>query len=129
MRNTKQKDIILSMLRKLDSHPNADELFRYIHEEHAQVGVATVYRNLGKLAQKGLIRKIEGLNGSSHYDWNTEPHYHFFCNCCGKIHDVVHEIAPDLTARAEQVTGCKILSLDITFRGLCRECEEHSKTA
>ena len=44
MRNTKQKDIVLNTLRKLDSHPSADELYKYIHEEHAEIGVATVYR-------------------------------------------------------------------------------------
>ena len=129
MRNTKQKDIILNSLRKMDIHPTADELYKYIHEEHAEIGVATVYRNLSKLTEKGEIRKISGLDGSSHYDWNLEPHYHFFCNCCGKIHDVTQAIAPDLIARAECVTDCKILSLEITFRGLCKECEEHLKTA
>ena len=80
MRNTKQKDVILNALRKLETHPSADELYKYIREEHAEIGVATVYRNLGKLAENGEIRKITGLDGSSRYDWNLEPHYHFFCN-------------------------------------------------
>lgn len=123
MRNSKQKDIVLNTLRSLNTHPSADELYKYIHEEHAEIGVATVYRNLNKLAENGEIRKISGLDGSSHYDWNIEPHYHFICNCCGKIHDITYAIAPDLIARAECVTDCKIQSLEITFRGLCRECQ------
>lgn len=129
MRNTKQKDIVLSSLRKIGTHPSADELYKYIHEEHAEIGVATVYRNLNKLAENGEIRKINGLDGSSHYDWNLEPHYHFICKCCGKIHDITYAIAPDLIARAECVSGCKILELEITFKGLCKECENHLKTA
>lgn len=129
MRNSKQKDIVLSSLRKIGTHPSADELYKYIHEEHAEIGVATVYRNLNKLAENGEIRKINGLDGSSHYDWNLEPHYHFICKCCGKIHDITYAIAPDLIARAECVSGCKILELEITFKGLCKECENHLKTA
>lgn len=124
MRNTKQKDIVLNSLRSLNTHPSADELYQYIHEEHAEIGVATVYRNLNKLAEKGEIRKVSGLDGSFHYDWNVEPHYHFICNCCGKIHDITYAIAPDLIARAECVTDCKIQALEITFRGLCKECQQ-----
>lgn len=128
MRNTKQKDIILNTLRSLHTHPSADELYQYIHEEHAEIGVATVYRNLNKLAEKCEIKKVTGLDGSSHYDWNIEPHYHFICNCCGKIHDITNAIAPDLIARAECVTDCKILALEITFRGLCKECQQKHVT-
>ena len=129
MRNSKQKDIVLSSLRKIGTHPSADELYKFIHEEHAEIGVATVYRNLNKLSENGEIRKINGLDGSSHYDWNLEPHYHFICKCCGKIHDITYAIAPDMIARAECVSGCKILELEITFKGLCKECENHLKTA
>ena len=33
-------------------------------------------------------------------------------------------ISADLIAKAEEFTDCKITSMDITFRGLCRTCED-----
>ena len=124
MRNSKQKEIILRALREHCVHPTAEELYKYIHTEHADIGVATVYRNLNKFAESGIIRKIIGLDGSSHFDSCTEPHYHFICNCCGQIYDIPGRIGMDLIAKAEEFTDCKITSMDIAFRGLCRACEE-----
>ena len=124
MRNSKQKDIILRALDEYKIHPTAEELYKYIHKEHSEIGVATVYRNLNKFAEKGIIRKIIGLDGSSHFDSCVEPHYHFICGCCGKIYDIPMDIGKDLIAKAEEFTDCKITSMDITFRGLCRKCED-----
>ena len=104
MRNSKQKDIILRALDEHRIHPTADELYKYIHQEHSEIGVATVYRNLNKLAEKGIIKKIIGLDGSSHFDSCTEPHYHFMCSGCGKIYDIPGDIGKDLIAKAEEFT-------------------------
>ena len=124
MRKSRQKEIILHALDEHKVHPTAEELYKYIHLEHAGIGVATVYRNLNKFAEKGIIRKITGLDGSSHFDSCLEPHYHFICSCCGKICDVPINIGKDFIAKAEEFTDCKITSMDITFRGLCRKCED-----
>ena len=124
MRNSKQKDIILLALDEYRIHPTAEELYKYLHQKHSDIGVATVYRNLNKFAEKGIIRKIIGLDGSSHFDSCLEPHFHFICSCCGKIYDIPINIGSDLIAKAEEFTDCKITSVDITFRGLCKKCEE-----
>ena len=124
MRNSKQKDIILHALDKHRAHPTAEELYKYIHQEHSDIGVATVYRNLNKFTEKGVIRKIIGLDGASHFDSCMLPHYHFICDCCGKIYDIPMNISADLIAKAEEYINCKISTVDMTFRGLCKECEE-----
>ena len=123
MRNSKQKEIILRALKQYCVHPTADELYKYIHNDYSDIGLATVYRNLNKFAEKGIIRKIMGLDGSSHFDSCIEPHYHFICDCCGNIYDIPGNIAQDLIVKAEEFTDCKITSMDIMFRGLCRTCE------
>jgi Fur family peroxide stress response transcriptional regulator len=124
VRNSKQKEIVLRALDVYRVHPTAEELYKYIHQEYSDIGVATVYRNLNKLAEKGIIRKIIGLDGSSHFDSCIEPHFHFICSCCGKIYDVPDNVGTDLIAKAEEFTDCKITSMDITFRGFCRNCAE-----
>ena len=125
MRNSRQKDIIIEALCEYDIHPTADELYKFICKKHPDIGVATVYRNLNKFALSGKINKIIGVDGLARFDYNTEPHFHFSCNCCGRIHDITKEIAPTLIKEAEKVSNCKIFSLEITFKGLCKECQEH----
>lgn len=126
MRNSKQKDIVLQALSEYRVHPTAEDLYKYIHQKYYDIGVATVYRNLNKLFEKGIIRKITGIDGSSHYDNCIEPHHHFICNYCGKIYDIPSNICEDLIAKAEEFTDCKIISMDMTFRGFCKSCEKEN---
>lgn len=129
MRNSKQKNIIFETLCEFDIHPTADELFQFVHKKDSSIGVATVYRNLNKFAQSGKIKKFIGVDGLTRFDYNTEPHFHFSCDCCGRIHDITNQIAPDIIKKAEAISNCKIYSLEIVFRGLCKKCQElHSET-
>ena len=60
------------------------QVTEYLHKkiledkEDLKIGIATVYRNLNQLSENGTIKRIEGLDGSVHYDHNTHMHYHFF---------------------------------------------------
>lgn len=128
MRNTRQKDIIYSALCEYCVHPTADELFQHIHKTYSDIGVATVYRNLNKMAESGKIKKLVDLAGVARYDSVTKPHFHLYCDCCGGVHDIMEDIGSDLVKRAEQDYDCKILSLEISFRGLCRKCQEHLRS-
>ena len=59
-----------------------------MRKELPNISLATVYRNLNQLAEAGLIRKVEGLDGSVHFDHNTHNHYHFVCIKCNKFTNV-----------------------------------------
>ena len=128
MRNTRQKDIIYSALCEYCVHPTADELYQYIHQQYSDIGVATVYRNLNKMAESGKISKLVDFAGVARYDSKITPHFHLYCECCGGVHDIMEDIGSDLIKRAEQDYGCKILSLEINFRGLCKECQGHERS-
>jgi Fur family peroxide stress response transcriptional regulator len=83
-----------------------------------------VYRNLNSLAEEGVIKKIDGLDNSAHFDHNTHKHYHFICDNCKRIFDVTYNVAEDVDVKAEEETGFKITGHDITFHGLCNKCKE-----
>ena len=126
MRNSKQKDIVYSTLCENRIHPTADELFSIIKEKQAEVGVATVYRNLSKLADIGKIRKITGLDGVAHYDSRLDSHYHFICEVCGCIRDI-EESELGFVGKTNLLQDCRITSVDITLRGFFSFCEELMK--
>jgi len=71
------------------------------------------------MAKKGMIKKIEGLEQSVHYDHNTHEHYHFICDNCRKVYDIDASInyvgeQPDFTVQG----------YDIAFHGLCKMCQQ-----
>ena len=123
MNYSRQREIILETLKENVVHPAAEYLYEKVHKKDENISLATLYRNLNKLADEGIIKKIDGLELSSHYDHNTFEHYHFICEKCGKVFDVDCNIAPEVVSKTEEETGFKINGHDIIFHGLCRECK------
>ena len=60
-RNTKQKEIILNTLRQMHSHPTIMDLYEQVQKVDSSIGHATVYRNVSKLVEEGLVMKIQRM--------------------------------------------------------------------
>ena len=123
MKYSKQREHILKTLRENVIHPTADEIYALARKGMPSLSLATVYRNLNRLAAAGTIRSIRGLDGSVHFDHNVEKHYHFICTKCNKVYDVPHDITPDLAVRLLEKTGMETESYDIVFKGICHNCK------
>ena len=126
MNYSKQRELALKVLQKNMCHPTADFVYKQKRKDLPNISLATVYRNLNQLAEAGLIRKVEGLDGSVHFDHNTHNHYHFVCIKCNKVYDVSCEVAPDLNQKVLVKTGLQVISHDITFKGICQHCQKHN---
>ena len=123
MNYSKQREIILDTLSKNAIHPTAEALLEFLKRDDSNVGMTTLYRNLNQLADAGLIKKIDGLEPSAHFDHNTFEHYHFICEKCKKVYDIPSSVAPDLEKNTTEATGFDITSHDIVFHGICSECK------
>ena len=123
MNYSKQREIILDTLSKNAIHPTAEALLEFLKRDESNVGMTTLYRNLNQLADAGLIKKIDGLEPSAHFDHNTFEHYHFICEKCKKVYDIPSSVAPDLVKNTTEATGFDITSHDIVFHGICSECK------
>lgn len=123
MNYSKQREIILDTLSKNAIHPTAEALLEFLKRDDSNVGMTTLYRNLNQLADAGLIKKIDGLEPSAHFDHNTFEHYHFICEKCKKVYDIPSSVAPDLVKNTAEATGFDITSHDIVFHGICSECK------
>ena len=120
---SKQREIILDTLKENVVHPTAEYLYEKIKSKDPKISLATLYRNLNQLTQNGIIKKIDGLETSSHFDHNTHKHYHFICSKCNRVFDISADVAPDLIEKTENTTGFEIQSHDIVFTGICKECK------
>lgn len=127
MNYSRQREIILDTLKENVVHPTAEYLYDIIKEKDPKISLATLYRNLNKLSDKGIIKKIDGLEPSSHFDHNTHEHYHFMCDKCKRIFDVSVDVAPDVVKKTEEETGFLIKGYDIVLHGICKECQEKEK--
>ncbi len=127
MNYSRQREVILQTLKSNVVHPTAEYLYAILKEKEPNISLATLYRNLNQLAENDIIKKIDGLEPSSHFDHNTHEHYHFICEKCKRVYDISADVAPDVIRKTEENTGFLVKKHDIVFSGLCRECLEQIK--
>lgn len=124
MKYSKQRELVLKVLQENMVHPTADYVFALLKKEMPNISLATVYRNLNLLADSGMIKKLEGLDGVARFDHHTHNHYHFICSKCNKVYDVPYDIAPELADKILAETGLVVESYDISCKGICQDCRK-----
>ena len=123
MRNSKQRDAILNVLKESYDHPTADVIHGRVKETIPNISLGTVYRNLSLLSDMGLITTLETLDKSIHYDGNTDSHSHFICERCSKIIDLGVErgLPEDISE-----LGLLMRHKKIIYYGLCPDCQQNT---
>ncbi len=124
VRNTKQRSIILEELKKVKSHPTADDLYLMVKKRVPKISLGTVYRNLENLAEAGIILKLEYSEGQKRFDSNIMPHIHFKCTKCDSVEDIPFEVeVPDINKRLTWVKSREITGSRLEYFGLCANCK------
>ena len=124
----RKRNAILTCLRGTKLHPSAEMVHEMLRDDYPDISLATVYRNLSLFKNQGLIQSLGTVNGTERFDANIEPHVHFVCTGCEAVIDLP-EVEPPLSlgTQAEESTGCQVQSCQLTFPGLCSECQIKQK--
>ena len=117
---TKYGTKILEIVSACRSHMTAEEIFDTLRRTYPAVVLATVYNNLNRLLQEGLIRKVSVEGMPDRYD-RIQRHDHLVCKGCGRLLDID---LGDLTAQLEENAGISILSYDLKLMYLCENCKK-----
>ena len=122
MRYSKQRELILDIVRSNAVHPTAEWVY-----EHARkvmpIGIATVYRNLNQLADWGLIIRMPFH--VERYDADLSPHAHFCCEGCGRVFDLPMPEGEDMTPFCAE-HGFHLRREARLFYGRCLACGEET---
>jgi len=120
-RMTKQRAIILEVLRSVKTHPTADELYTLVRERLPRISLGTVYRNLDILTASGDILRLDRAGEQKRFDGDISPHYHIRCDECGRVGDLFMTFPlPDL--EKIQVENFDVHGLEVIFSGVCDHC-------
>ena len=120
-RSTAQRQAILAAFELAKRPLSSGELLSLSQATVAQLGIATVYRNLKTMVQEGVLQLVSLPNEAPRYELaHLHHHHHFQCKQCDKVFDVngclkgINELAP---------AGFKVDSHDITLYGACSDCQ------
>ena len=115
---TKYEREIYGIINAGKSHMTAEQVYEALRDLYPGVSLATVYNNLNRLTDEGLIRRI-GVEGSpDRYD-RASKHDHIVCARCGRLSD---RSFADLTASLREQLGEDFFYYDLKVYYLCPEC-------
>jgi Fe2+ or Zn2+ uptake regulation protein len=123
-RKTKQRELILKVVRGTRTHPTADWIYNEVRKEIPNISLGTVYRNLRLLCQSGEVLELDMCGTLSRFDGRTDNHYHFRCLKCGRVFDLDEPVDEGLNKRVADRTGFEVQCHRLEFRGLCLDCKD-----
>jgi Fur family peroxide stress response transcriptional regulator len=121
---TRQRKVVLDVVRSGDTHPTAAEVFAAARRRLPAISFATVYNSLRYLKDAGLVREIAFGNGASRYDRETDRHDHAICSACGRLVDFDLPGTVALIRSAARASQFKPQSVHLTLVGLCPKCSK-----
>ena len=128
MNYSKQRNLILEIIKNTQSHPTAEWVYQEAKKVMPGIGIATVYRNLNALAEMGECRRLTGGDGQDRFDGDVHTHFHMKCSCCGGLTDLMPGNGENLSRLQEMVkdTFCGVdpdveLST-VLLSGICEAC-------
>ncbi len=116
---TRQRRLILDLMRQSPRHMTADEIFAKAREEMPSIARGTVYRNLKLMEQAKEIARLEMPGGPDRFDKTSNPHGHLYCDGCGELQDIP---VVGLVREIEDAIGTEVRSYQLTIHYLCPEC-------
>ena len=124
--NTKQRGLILSILEKENGHITAARLAEKLHENGERTGLATVYRQLDKLVELGIVRKYitDKVACYQYVQDGCEGHFHLQCTECGTLFHVDCHFLSGLAPHILKHHGFTVDNRRTVMYGKCEKCTQ-----
>ena len=116
---------VVELLGRQDCCLTAQQIFDELRAGGRRVGIATVYRVLEQLSERGLVQRVDVGAGTARYEAalpSGEHHHHLVCDDCGKVEAFADDELEAVIHDVERRTGYSIAGHDVVLRGACREC-------
>ncbi|MFG6502462.1 Fur family transcriptional regulator [Microbacterium sp. P05] len=123
LRVTTPRLAVLDAIR-VAPHSEATRIAELVRGGGLTVSTQAVYDVLHACTSAGLLRAVEPAGSPARYELRVgDNHHHLVCRSCGAVTDVecTHGAAPCL--QPGDAAGFVIDEAEITFWGLCPECQ------
>jgi Fur family transcriptional regulator, ferric uptake regulator len=121
---TRQGQLINEILDDVAEFRTAQDIHAELRKRGHRVGLTTVYRHLGQLADSGEVDSLRTQSGEAIYRRCEAPahHHHLICRECGKTLEFE---GPEVERWAERVAArarFRDVSHTVEIFGTCEEC-------
>ena len=123
-----QRDLVQYIFAK-HHHFTTEQLIRDLQPAGLDISRATVYRTLSKLADAGLLRKLEfGTETYYDHDYGYPQHEHLLSEQCKRLIEFQH---PDIETAIREVASQHQFQFSghtLIIRGVCLDCNRARAT-
>lgn len=124
-RRTSQRRAILHALHDAPGPLTAQEVHARAERRQRGLGLATVYRNLGRLEQDGEVVAVHLPGESARYEPAGRGHHHHFrCRDCGRVYELDADCPVPELHGATLPGGYRVEDHALTLYGSCPRCLE-----
>ena len=129
LRQTKQRDEIVSVFLRLERHLSTQELFDIARKKDKDIGYATVARTLKLLTESGLCRVVDFGDGVQRFEhkYGHEHHDHLICSKCGKFVEIYSKKLEKLQEELVRKHGYTQEYHKLDIFGVCSQCRKKNK--
>ena len=103
-------------------HMTAEDVYKSLLQDDADIGLATVYRVLMQFEQAGILERSHFESGKSVFELNEGKHHdHLVCLDCGRVEEFYD---PEIEARQKHVAQTRGFKLEEHALALYAHCSK-----
>jgi Fur family ferric uptake transcriptional regulator len=123
-RSTRQKRALDALLADSSGFRSAQDLFTELRSRGENVGLTTVYNQLGALAEAGEVDAVRTESGEVLYRRcaTANHHHHLVCRRCGRTIEIEGPEVEQWADRVAEAHGFSDVAHTVEVVGVCAEC-------
>ncbi|KQW52448.1 Fur family transcriptional regulator [Nocardioides sp. Root1257] len=123
LRPTRQRLAVMEAMASFGDFRSAQDIHELLGERGEQVGLATVYRTLQRLADAGEVDVLRTEDGEAIYRRCSDSHHHHLvCRSCGATVEVEGPTVERWTSSIAAEHGYADVSHALEIFGTCPRC-------
>lgn len=131
---TKARDCIMDYFKNhCDERVTAAEVYSYLVDNGNNVNLATIYRNLDKMSDKGeLLKSKNASDGCAYYSYSDRydkclRHLHLQCKICGHVIHLQEDVMNMLYGYVSDQMGFSLDCKESSLIGVCKNCRQEAE--
>lgn len=106
-------------------HMSIDSIYAEVVKTHPSLSLATVYKNIILMVDKGVLVEVPITGKKSKYELSKEDHIHLVCTECGEVEDKEKDnVTDNLFTSMTDKENFTLNKQQINLYGVCAHCQE-----
>lgn len=121
--STRPRRAVIDAIAGAPGYVSPADILASARQRYPRLGLVTVYRTLGILADIGLVRKVHLPDGCHSYALAEKTHgHHIICQACSKVVEFEGCDLSTVLDRVESDTGYVVTDHWLEMFGVCPAC-------